>query len=218
MFGCNTDKGAGAWGWREDNGEKSEWHVDCMCRETSTPWSWAELGFKEPCLCPQHWTNGTQRPGLLRGQGGVFEGLQQNLPPFTQQHRHRPQGSEHDHVTSGGFTPHLQLLTSSPGRRAAPVLAAAGSRHQLFGSLPVGHAVASEASMAVLLGRTPAAGTDPPGKERLELGAGSSGCIHHALARHAVKPCPVSPGKWRFKALPPLALLRYDLHVKLVCI
>lgn len=182
-----------------------------MCRETST-WSWAELGFKEPSLCTQHWTDGTQWPGLLLGQGGVFEGLQQNLPPFTQQHRHRPRDLGRVHTTPAvAHVLSWEEGSSGPGRAGSLVTSC-------FRSLPVGHTVASEASMAVLLGRTPAAGTDPPGKERLELGAGSSGVYiaHWLLMPLNPAQCPLANG--RFKALPPLALLRYDLHVKLVCI
>lgn len=131
---------------------KSPWCVGCMCRETATPWSWAELRVGEPCLCTQHWTDGTQRPCLLLGRGGVFEGPQPApASVFSAAHRHRPQGSGHDHVTSGGFTGHLQLLTSSPWEEGSSGPGRGWlSCHQLFQAPPVGHAVVSEAPMAVL--------------------------------------------------------------------
>lgn len=150
---------------------KSPWYVGCMCRETATPWSWAELGVGEPCLCTQHWTDGTQRPCLLLGRGGVFEGLQPAPASVSSAaHRHRPQGSEHDHVTSGGFPRHLQLFTSSPWEEGSSGPGRAGSPvTSCFGSLPWGTQWFQKLPWQSCRQDSSSRYRDPPGKERLEL-------------------------------------------------
>lgn len=148
---------------------KSPWYVGCMCRETATPWSWAELGVGEPCLCTQHWTGGTQRPCLLLGRGGVFEGPQPAPASVSSAaHRHGSQGNEHDHVTKVHTAPAFAHVLSLGGgqlwswqRLALLSPAVWGPSHRARSGFRSFHGSP--------VGRTPAAGTEPHLGRRLEL-------------------------------------------------
>lgn len=175
----------------------------------------SSVGVGEPCLCTQPWTDGTQRPCLLLGRGGVFEGRQPALASVSSAaHGHRPQGSERSRDL-GRVHRAPQLLTSSPWEEGSSGPGRGWlSCRQLFRVPPVGHAVVSEAPMAVgrqdssSRYRAPWEGEAGAGGRQLRVCNSVSSCSC---------PCPVSVAEGRLR-LPTPALLRYDSQIKLVCV